>query len=78
MIELGKPRRCLPQRGLHSVQGIAACGEVIDSASMGAHGVSFGAPQVDLDKLRSWKTSVVRRLTTVDWARQAAQGTGGA
>ncbi|MGC4027491.1 MAG: dihydrolipoyl dehydrogenase [Steroidobacteraceae bacterium] len=50
---------CIPSKALlHAAK-------VIDEAkSMAAHGVSFGAPQVDLDKLRDWKTSVIRRLTT--------------
>ena len=30
---------------------------------MGAHGVAFGKPSVDLDKLRGWKDGVVKRLT---------------
>jgi dihydrolipoamide dehydrogenase len=30
---------------------------------MGANGVNFGAPQVDLPKLRAWKIQVVGRLT---------------
>jgi dihydrolipoamide dehydrogenase len=30
---------------------------------MGAHGISFGKPQLDVDKLRGWKQSVVQRLT---------------
>jgi dihydrolipoamide dehydrogenase len=49
---------CIPSKALlHAAK-------VIDEAhAMSAHGVSFGAPQVDIDKLRDWKTSVVRRLT---------------
>ena len=49
---------CIPSKALlHAAK-------VIDEAhAMGAHGVSFGAPQVDLDKLRGWKQSVVKRLT---------------
>ncbi len=49
---------CIPSKAL-----LHAAKVIDEAASMGAHGVSFGAPQVDLDKLRSWKTSVVRRLT---------------
>ncbi len=30
---------------------------------MAAHGIAFAAPQIDLDKLRGWKESVVKRLT---------------
>ncbi|MDR2216491.1 MAG: dihydrolipoyl dehydrogenase [Nevskiaceae bacterium] len=49
---------CIPSKALlHAAK-------VIDEAqSMAAHGVSFGEPQVDIDKLRGWKGSVVRRLT---------------
>jgi dihydrolipoamide dehydrogenase len=49
---------CIPSKALlHAAK-------VIDEArSMGSHGVSFGAPQVDLDKLRDWKNSVIRKLT---------------
>jgi dihydrolipoamide dehydrogenase len=37
---------------------------VIDEASsMAAHGVTFGKPTIDLDKLRNWKSSVVKKLT---------------
>jgi dihydrolipoamide dehydrogenase len=49
---------CIPSKALlHAAK-------VIDEAhAMGAHGVAFGKPQVDLDKLRGWKQSVVKRLT---------------
>ena len=30
---------------------------------MAAHGIGFGAPKVDLDKLRGWKNKVVGKLT---------------
>jgi dihydrolipoamide dehydrogenase len=49
---------CIPSKAL-----LHAAKVIDEAASMGAHGVSFGAPQIDIDKLRSWKTSVVRRLT---------------
>jgi dihydrolipoamide dehydrogenase len=49
---------CIPSKAL-----LHAAKVIDEAAAMGTHGVSFGAPQVDLDKLRSWKTSVVRRLT---------------
>ena len=49
---------CIPSKALlHAAK-------VIDEASeMSAHGVTFGAPQVDLGALRRWKESVVKRLT---------------
>ncbi|WP_372769098.1 NAD(P)/FAD-dependent oxidoreductase, partial [Pseudoalteromonas sp.] len=34
-----------------------------DAAEMASHGVTFGAPQIDLDKIRSWKESVIGQLT---------------
>ena len=49
---------CIPSKALlHAAR-------VIDEArAMGAHGVSFGAPQIDLAKLREWKGQVVGKLT---------------
>ncbi|HVY79745.1 MAG TPA: dihydrolipoyl dehydrogenase [Steroidobacteraceae bacterium] len=49
---------CIPSKALlHAAK-------VIDEArAMSAHGVSFGAPTIDLAKLREWKTSVVKKLT---------------
>ncbi|HXR51525.1 MAG TPA: dihydrolipoyl dehydrogenase [Steroidobacteraceae bacterium] len=49
---------CIPSKALlHAAK-------VIDEAkAMSGHGVSFGAPQIDLDKLRDWKNSVIRKLT---------------
>jgi dihydrolipoamide dehydrogenase len=49
---------CIPSKALlHAAN-------VIDEASAFAeHGVTFGKPSVDLDKLRGWKDSVVKRLT---------------
>ncbi|MFZ0210437.1 MAG: FAD-dependent oxidoreductase, partial [Roseiarcus sp.] len=35
-----------------------------EAADFGAHGVKFGAPSIDLGGVRSWKESVVKRLTT--------------
>jgi dihydrolipoamide dehydrogenase len=49
---------CIPSKALlHAAK-------VIDEAhEMGAHGLKFGKPEIDLDKLRGWKESVVKRLT---------------
>ncbi|PPQ30499.1 dihydrolipoyl dehydrogenase [Rhodoblastus sphagnicola] len=49
---------CIPSKALlHAAK-------VIDEASeMAGHGVSFGAPDIDLEKLRGWKDSVIARLT---------------
>ena len=50
---------CIPSKAL-----LHAARVITDAAAMAAHGIRFGAPQVDLDALRSWKNSVVGRLTT--------------
>ena len=50
---------CIPSKALlHSAA-------VVDEAkAMAKHGISFGEPVIDLDKLRGWKDSVVGKLTT--------------
>ena len=50
---------CIPSKALlHAAR-------VIDEArSFAAHGITFGEPTIDLDKLRSFKSSVVDRLTS--------------
>jgi len=50
---------CIPSKALlHSAK-------VIDEAAhMGAHGVTFEAPSIDIDKLRGYKDGVVSKLTT--------------
>ncbi|PNG24284.1 dihydrolipoyl dehydrogenase [Methylocella silvestris] len=49
---------CIPSKALlHAAK-------VIDEAhEMGAHGVSFASPSVDIDKLRGWKDGVIKKLT---------------
>ncbi|TAN03787.1 MAG: dihydrolipoyl dehydrogenase [Rhodanobacteraceae bacterium] len=49
---------CIPSKALlHAA-------EVIDAAElMGAHGISFGKPKIDLDKLRDFKDKTVGKLT---------------
>ena len=49
---------CIPSKALLHVAA------VIDEAkALGAHGVNFGPPQVDLAGLRAWKDKVVGKLT---------------
>ncbi len=49
---------CIPSKALlHAARVIA------EAEEMAEHGISFGAPRVDLDKLIAWKASVVKRLT---------------
>ncbi|HEY6482109.1 MAG TPA: dihydrolipoyl dehydrogenase [Steroidobacteraceae bacterium] len=50
---------CIPSKALlHAAK-------VIDEAeSMGSRGIEFGAPKIDLERLRLWKASVVKKLTS--------------
>ena len=49
---------CIPSKAL-----LHAAAVIDEAAAMAAHGVSFGAPKIDLDKLRSFKGKVVGQLT---------------
>ncbi len=49
---------CIPSKALlHTAEVVSAAREMAD------FGVAFGAPQVDLTKLRAWKDGIVGRLT---------------
>jgi dihydrolipoamide dehydrogenase len=50
---------CIPSKALLHVAAV-----MDEAKTFAAHGVSFGEPQVDLDKLRGWKSQVVNKLTT--------------
>jgi dihydrolipoamide dehydrogenase len=60
---------CIPSKALLHVAGVIGAAE-----TLGAHGVHFGVPKIELDALRGWKDSVVRRLT--DGLAQLAQRRG--
>ena len=49
---------CIPSKAL-----LHAAKVIEDADSMSAHGISFGAPAIDLQRLRDWKGSVVKKLT---------------
>ena len=49
---------CIPSKAL-----LHAAKVIEDAEEMGTRGIAFGAPEIDLDKLRGWKGSVVKRLT---------------
>src|SRR5215510_11008811 len=49
---------CIPSKAL--LHTAAVMDEV---AALGAHGIGYGAPQIDLDKLRGFKEGVVKKLT---------------
>ena len=58
---------CIPSKALLHTAHI-----IDEAAAMEEHGVSFGSPEIDLEKLRGFKTSVVEKLTggLVQLARQ--------
>ena len=49
---------CIPSKALLHVAKV-----IDDAREMASHGVTFGAPQIDLDKIRAWKDKVVGQLT---------------
>ncbi len=49
---------CIPSKAL-----LHAAKVIEDAESMGALGVSFGSPQIDMPQLQAWKNRVVGRLT---------------
>ena len=49
---------CIPSKAL-----LHAAKVIDESEDMGAHGIKFAKPEVDIDALRSWKDKVVGRLT---------------
>jgi dihydrolipoamide dehydrogenase len=49
---------CIPSKAL-----LHAAKVIDDAAAMAAHGVEFGAPKIDAEKLRGWKNEVVGKLT---------------
>ena len=49
---------CIPSKAL-----LHAAKVIEDARAMSAHGISFGEPHVDLERLRAWKDRIVARLT---------------
>jgi len=49
---------CIPSKAL-----LHAAKVIEDAEEMGKRGIAFGAPEINLEKLRTWKSSVVNRLT---------------
>ena len=49
---------CIPSKALLHVAAVTE-----EAQKLAEHGVSFGAPKFDLDKLRAWKAKVVGKLT---------------
>ncbi len=49
---------CIPSKAL-----LHAAKVIEDAEAMAANGIAFGNPTLDLEKLRGWKTGVVKKLT---------------
>ncbi|MGU3407223.1 dihydrolipoyl dehydrogenase [Methylobacterium brachiatum] len=49
---------CIPSKALLHVAAVTE-----EAGRLAAHGISFGAPTIELDKLRAFKAGTVRRLT---------------
>ncbi|MBX9901676.1 MAG: dihydrolipoyl dehydrogenase [Burkholderiaceae bacterium] len=50
---------CIPSKALLHVAAV-----IDETASMSAHGVTFAKPTIDIDKLRGYKESVIKKMTT--------------
>ena len=50
---------CIPSKAL-----LHAAKVIEEAEEMGGRGIAFGAPAIDLERLRAWKESVVRKLTS--------------
>lgn len=50
---------CIPSKAL-----LHAAKVIEDAAAMKAHGIDFGEPRIDLERLRHWKSGVVGKLTS--------------
>ena len=49
---------CIPSKALLHIAAV-----MDEARTMAEHGIAFGSPQIDLDKLRGWKEKVVGKLT---------------
>ena len=49
---------CIPSKTL-----LHAAKMIVEAEEMDAHGISFGKPSIDLDKLCEWKNGIIRQLT---------------
>ncbi|WP_420475870.1 dihydrolipoyl dehydrogenase [Noviherbaspirillum sp. ST9] len=50
---------CIPSKALLHVAAV-----IDETATMAAHGVTFGKPEIDIDKLRGYKEKVIKKMTT--------------
>ncbi|MEP7275251.1 MAG: dihydrolipoyl dehydrogenase, partial [Betaproteobacteria bacterium] len=50
---------CIPSKALLHTAGV-----MDEVKTMGEHGIAYGAPKIDIDKLRAFKDGVTKKLTT--------------
>src|SRR5882672_6722893 len=50
-------RGCIPSKAL-----LHAAGLITEARESAHHGITFGEPKIDLEKLRAWKNSIVEKL----------------
>ncbi len=50
---------CIPSKALLHVAAV-----IDEAATMADHGVTFGKPEIDIDKLRGYKEKVIKKMTT--------------
>src|SRR5688572_17110663 len=50
---------CIPSKALLHVAKV-----ITEAGEMASHGVTFGAPQIDIERLRKWKQGVIGKLTS--------------
>ena len=50
-------RGCIPSKAL-----LYAAKLIVEARESAQRGITFGAPQIELDKLRAWKSSIVDKL----------------
>src|SRR5439155_16477221 len=48
---------CIPSKALLHIAAV-----MDEAAVLGEHGITYGPPKIDLDKLRGWKNKVVGKL----------------
>ena len=49
---------CIPSKALLHVAAV-----IDETQAMGAHGITFAKPEIDIDKLRGWKEKVISKMT---------------
>jgi dihydrolipoamide dehydrogenase len=49
---------CIPSKAL-----LHAAKVIDETQAMAGHGIAFGVPTLDIDKLRGWKDSIIKKLT---------------